>query len=119
LAPIIQCLQDVVVVDAVKRGLGAVMGTCPRLVPRLVLVLTQSDHLDVGASLDQVEVAVVHQARLAVIQITTNSFPLVRGPLELLAEITRLSVARATCTCRRLPRWWVRTAQIGTCATVY
>lgn len=91
-APIIRCLQDVVVVVApVERGLGAVTGTCPRLVPRMALVLTQSVRSDVVASLAQGEGAVVHQARLEVIQTMTNSSLLVRGPLELLAEITRLS----------------------------
>lgn len=78
-------------VGAVKRGHGAVMSTCPRLVPRLAPVLIQSDHLDVEGSLAQVEVAVAYQARLAETQTMTNSFPLVRGRLELLEEITRLS----------------------------
>ena len=91
LAPIIQCLQDVVVVGAVKRGPGAVMGTCPRLVPRLAPVLIQSDHLDVGGSQERVEVAVVYQARLAETQTMTNSSHLVWGTLGLLEEITRLS----------------------------
>jgi len=90
LVQIIPCLQDVVV-DAVNRGLGAVMGSFPLSVPRLEPDLTQSVPLGVEASLVQVGVEVVRQQHLVEIQTTTNSSRLVLEVLEPLAEITRLS----------------------------